>query len=118
VRGSARTDQPTRLLGPDGLGALLAAVRPSLDLILIDSSPLAAVADARLIAKLADQVLLLVRHVTTPGTVCAQALQALMDSEASVAGIVLSRVDLGALALAGDGEGRLAQASLRAYYAD
>ena len=37
--GSKRLSQPTRLLGQDGIGALLAALRPAFDLVLVDSAP-------------------------------------------------------------------------------
>ena len=58
--------QPTRLLAQDGFGALLTALRPAFDLILVDSAPLVAVVDAKLLAKLADAVLLVVRYGAHP----------------------------------------------------
>ena len=68
--GSKRLSQPTRLLGPDGIGALLTALRPSFDLILVDSAPLVAVVDAKLLAKLADAVLFVVRYGSTRRDFC------------------------------------------------
>jgi succinoglycan biosynthesis transport protein ExoP len=88
--GSRRLTQPTKLLGRDGFGALLAAVRPSFDLILVDSAPLVAVADAKLMAKFADAVLFVVRHGTTRRDFCRVALQGLRESGATVAGAVLT----------------------------
>lgn len=117
--GSPRgAEQPSRLLGPDGLGTLLAALRPVCDLVILDSAPLVAVVDARLMAKLADQIVFLVRHASTPRAVCEAAVQEVKDAGASIAGVVLSRVDLRAEARAGRGEAGFAQASLKAYYVD
>jgi hypothetical protein len=45
LAGSGRLSQPARLFTPDKVGRLLAAVRGSFDLILVDAAPLAAVAD-------------------------------------------------------------------------
>lgn len=91
--GSQRLSQPTRLLGPEGLGALLAGLRRSFDLILIDSAPLVAVADAKLIAGVADAVLLVVRYGETRRDFCRACLQGLIDAGARPAGVVLTQVD-------------------------
>ena len=92
--GSRRLMQPTRLLGQDGFGALLTALRPSFDLILVDSAPLVAVVDAKLLAKLADAVLFVVRYGGTRRDFCELSLRGLRESGAVVAGAVLSQVDL------------------------
>jgi capsular exopolysaccharide synthesis family protein len=93
VPGSQRLSQPTRLLGPEGLGVLLAALRRHFDLVLVDTAPLAAVADAKLIAGQVDAVLLVVRHAATPRALCAACLQGLLDAGTRPAGAVLTQVD-------------------------
>lgn len=114
----ARMEQPTRLLGPDGLGALLQTVRRSFDLILIDSAPLIAVADAKLIAKGVDSVLFVVRYAKTRADFCEQALHGLKESGAEVAGVVLTQVDLRAYVERGAADAGFAYAKLGRYYAD
>lgn len=116
--GSMRLTQPTRLLGQDGIGALLTALRPSFDLILVDSAPLVAVVDAKLVAKLADSVLLLIRYGSTRRDFCEFALRGLRDSGANVAGAVLTQVDLRRHARSGAGDAGFAYARLGEYYAD
>ena len=116
--GSKRLSQPTRLLGPDGIGALLTALRPSFDLILVDSAPLVAVVDAKLLAKLADAVLFVVRYGSTRRDFCDSALRGLRESGAAVAGAVLSQVDLRRHARSGAGDAGFAYAKLGEYYAD
>ena len=116
--GSRRLMQPTRLLAQDGFGALLTALRPSFDLILVDSAPLVAVVDAKLLAKLADTVLFVVRYGATRRDFCELSLRGLRESGAVVAGAVLSQVDLRRHARSGAGDAGFAYARLGEYYAD
>jgi Mrp family chromosome partitioning ATPase len=91
--GSPRLTQPTRLLGPDGLGTLLKALKRSFDLVLVDSAPLAAVADPKLLAGLVDTVLYVVRYGDTRREFCRSCLDGLRENGANVAGVVLTQVD-------------------------
>jgi capsular exopolysaccharide synthesis family protein len=91
--GSPRLTQPTRLLGPDGLGTLLRALKRSFDLVLVDSAPLAAVADPKLLAGLVDTVLYVVRYGDTRREFCRSCLEGLRENGANVAGVVLTQVD-------------------------
>ncbi|MGD9510476.1 MAG: Wzz/FepE/Etk N-terminal domain-containing protein [Geminicoccaceae bacterium] len=116
--GSKRLSQPTRLLGQDGIGALLAALRPAFDLVLVDSAPLVAVVDAKLLARLADSVLFLVRWGKTRRDFCELSLRGLRESGATVAGAVLTQVDLRRHARSGAGDAGFAYARLGEYYAD
>lgn len=92
--GSRRLGQPTRILGPQGLGTLFAALRRSFDLVLVDSAPLAAVADAKLLGGLVDTVLFAVRYGDTRRDFCKGCLDGLRESGADIAGAVLTQVDL------------------------
>lgn len=116
--GSPRLARPTRLLGPDGLGRLLAACRKRFDLVLIDSAPLRAVADARLIAPLVDRALLVVRWGTTPRELAAAALADAPELEGKLAGAILNRVDVRKAALWERPGSRAARAALAGYYRD
>jgi Mrp family chromosome partitioning ATPase len=92
--GSRRLAQPTRILGPNGLGTLFAALRSSFDLVLVDSAPLAAVADAKLLGGLVDTVLFAVRYGDTRRDFCRSCLDGLKESGAEIAGAALTQVDL------------------------
>lgn len=92
--GSRRLGQPTRILGPNGLDTLFTALRGNFDLVLVDSAPLAAVADAKLLGGLVDTVLFAVRYGDTRRAFCRTCLDGLRESGADVAGAVLTQVDL------------------------
>ncbi|MCB2053421.1 MAG: AAA family ATPase [Geminicoccaceae bacterium] len=115
---SHRLDRPTRLLGMEGIGALLHELRPAFDLILVDSAPLLAVADGRLLARAADEVLVVCRWNATPCAVVAHCIRQLRDAGATIAGCVLGRVDLQRHARLGSAEAGIAGRELAAYYAD
>ena len=77
-----------------------------------------AVVDAKLLAKLADAVLFVVRYGSTRRDFCELALRGLRESGAIVAGAVLSQVDLRRHARSGAGDAGFAYARLGEYYAD
>jgi polysaccharide biosynthesis transport protein len=79
---------PSELLGSDRMVGLLAALRGSYDVILIDTSPLLPVTDAAVLAPRADGVLVMVRH----GKTRVQDLQAAKDALDAVSGRVLGSV--------------------------
>ncbi|MEK0081629.1 GumC family protein [Benzoatithermus flavus] len=116
--GSQRLSQPTRLLGPEGLGALLMGLRPNFDLVLIDSAPLVAVADPKLIADLVDAVLLVVRYADTRREFCRACLQSLIDIGAKPAGVVLTQTDQRRHARSAAHDAGVAAARLGGYYRD
>lgn len=116
--GSRRLTQPTRLLGPDGIGALLAAIRRNFDLIVLDSAPLIAVADAKLMARLADQILFVVRYRNTDRAFCRLSLRSLTEAGVPVTGAVLTRVDLRRHACSGASDAGFAYAKLGQYYVE
>ncbi len=85
---------PQDLIGSARMTALLKELRSQYDLIVIDSPPLLAVSDARLLAQLADKVVFVVRWAETRREVAAMALRQLAESGASVAGVALSMVNV------------------------
>lgn len=116
--GSARAAQPTRLLGADGLGKLLAAARERFDLVIVDTAPLGAVADPRLIARLVDHALLVVRWHATARELAAATLAGARELEGKLVGAVLNRVDLRREARYGRSGDRATRRALACYYGD
>lgn len=94
VLGSKRLAAPTRLFGGPGFANLLEAARTTFDLIVVDSAPVLAVADAKLLAGLADRVLFLIRYATTRRDLAAVAVRGLVDAGAPRLDAVVSQVDL------------------------
>jgi capsular exopolysaccharide synthesis family protein len=77
----------------DELQALLGELRERYRLVLLDAPPALAMADARIVAHLADATLLCVRWRDTPLGVVRRSFDLLEDAHATVVGAVLTRVD-------------------------
>lgn len=79
---------PTSILK---LKALLDQLEPAYDVILLDSSPLLATTDTKLISKVVDACLLVVGVGTTPRSLVTKAMELLGDQ--NILGAVLNRVE-------------------------
>jgi capsular exopolysaccharide synthesis family protein len=75
------------------LPAMLAQLRNDYDVILIDVPPAFALAEARVLAGLADSTLLCVRWGKTPRRVVRAAITLLCEAGVNLAGVALTRVD-------------------------
>ena len=84
---------PTDVLGGEDMRRLLAEMRTRYDYIVLDAPPVLAVADARTISAMADDVLLIVRWRRTTRQAAAAALARLENDGAPLAGVVLTMVD-------------------------
>jgi succinoglycan biosynthesis transport protein ExoP len=82
------------LLMSDAMAEVLQALRGEYDLVLLDAPPVFAMADARVLARLADATLLCLRWRSTPRAVIRDALDLLNDAQANLVGVVLTRVDV------------------------
>jgi capsular exopolysaccharide synthesis family protein len=76
------------------MDALLAALAKRFDHILIDTPPVLALAEARLVAAKVDRVVFLVQWKRTPAKAAETAITTLVKSGARVAGVCLTQVDL------------------------
>jgi len=90
--GAAETNS-LGLFMSDRMTKLLDELRQSYDLVLLDAPPAFAMADARVVARLADATLLCVRWRDTPRSVVRNSLELLEDAKAHVVGAALTRVD-------------------------
>ncbi|MGR3573093.1 GNVR domain-containing protein [Brevirhabdus sp.] len=95
---------PADLLATRQFRDLIADARRDYDCILIDTPPVLAVPDARLVAELADAVLYAVHWDKTSARVLRQGLRALSSARVRLAGLVLTRVDPRAMRRLGYGE--------------
>lgn len=82
------------LLDPERLALLLGACRQHYDLVILDSAPVVGVSETALMARLADEVIFVVRWGETPAEVARAGSQALRDAGASLGGVAVTRVDL------------------------
>jgi Mrp family chromosome partitioning ATPase len=72
---------------------LIKQMRDLFDVVIIDSAPLLPVHDTKFLARLADSVLFVTRWEKTPREAARNAIRALEDVKAPIAGVALARVD-------------------------
>jgi capsular exopolysaccharide synthesis family protein len=83
---------PADLLGSPRMAELIKALRLNTDMVIFDSPPVMAVADAVLIARLCDAMLLVVRAESTRADVLKKAMEHLNQAGANMLGVVLNGV--------------------------
>ncbi len=88
-----KSGDPVLDLTPEALERVMEVLRARYDRIILDTPPVLAVADTRVLAGVADRVIYLVRWNSTPREAVRTGVRLLRDARAKLAGIVLSRVD-------------------------
>lgn len=81
---------PNELLGGSVMEQLLLKAREDYSLVIIDTPPILPVADALIVAAIADGAILVVRHGHTTGEQVSRSLEMLQSASARVLGTVLS----------------------------
>jgi len=99
------------------MGELLDTLRKQFDLVILDTAPVLAIAETRVLASRSDAVLFLARWRKTPAKAADTALRALEQSGAHIAGVVLTQVDVNQQARYGYGDPGYYYASVKKYYA-
>lgn len=94
IIASAKTLNPQDLLNSHQMEKLIATLREKYDMVIIDTPPVMAVADAALIGQKVDTTVYVVRWSTTPREVVAEGLRQLAKFNIKIAGLVLTQVDL------------------------
>jgi Mrp family chromosome partitioning ATPase len=89
-----QTPNPTDLLGSQRMKRLIEELREIYDFVVIDSAPLLGVTDSKIVSRLADKVLFVVRWEQTNAETAKNALRHLHEVRASIAGAVLTLVDV------------------------
>jgi succinoglycan biosynthesis transport protein ExoP len=98
------------------LGALLTELRSEYDVIVIDSPPVLALADARMLSAMADVSLVVVRWGRTPRRVLRFAIRQMTASGGDVHGVVMSMVNIKRQAAYGFGDASYYRGDLTKYY--
>ncbi len=107
---------PPNLLSSERFKQLLRGLGEQYDLVVIDSAPVLALPDTRVLSMLADKTVFVVRWASTSRRVAAAALQHLEESGGFVAGAVLTAVDMKAHAKDGFYDSVLYSGQLKEYY--
>jgi len=76
------------------MGELIRSAREQYDFVILDSAPMLALADSRILATLVSGVLLVVKNAMIPREQVKQALFGIHSVGANVVGVALNRVDL------------------------
>jgi len=84
---------PTELLNSDAFENLILSCKKEYDIILIDSPPVLVFADASIVSKVADGVLLVVAAQETKKEMAVESKKALDKVGAVIIGVVLTKVD-------------------------
>lgn len=87
-----RAPNPSELLGSQRMKRLLEQLREAVDIVILDTPPVLAVADAQVLAGQADGVILVASFGTTRAAVF-QAYEALMQVDAPLLGVVYNRLE-------------------------
>ena len=91
--GQASTEA-SELLHSDGMSRLLANLRERYDVVVLDSPPVLAVVDARVLAQMADATVFLVNWGKTRRKIVQAAIALLQEAEPPLLGCVLNNVDV------------------------
>ena len=92
--GSRSVSNPPDLFGSSRMRDLISALQHTYDLIVIDSPPLHVVSDSRVLARMVDKTVYVIRWEKTKREVATLGLKQLLESGASVAGVALSMVNV------------------------
>jgi Mrp family chromosome partitioning ATPase len=109
---------PRDVLGSPAMIHLLAELRRRFDIVLLDTAPLLAIADTRILAPHVDAVVMLARWKKTPVKAITAAINLLQGRGVFVAGVALTQVDMKAQTRYGYGDANYYYKSYRKYYAD
>ena len=116
VPAGAQPQLPPNLLSSDRFRQLLRGLMERYDMVILDSAPVLAVSDTRILATLAEKTLFVVRWASTSHKVAASALRQLVEAGAHVAGVALMAVDVKAHAKDGFTDSVLYAGRLKEYY--
>ncbi len=93
-KGTAEFVNATDVFSSHRMQVIIDSLRDVFDYVIIDTPPVMAVSDARVIGRIVDKILFVVRWDSTPRKVIKAAVQQLKDDDADIAGCVLQQVNL------------------------
>ena len=108
---------PKDVFGTAAMDELLVHLRAQFDLVILDTAPVLAVSDTRLVAAKSDAVVFLARWRKTPEKAISASIRILEQSGAHVAGVGMTQVDMKAQARYGYGDAGYYYGDYKKYYA-
>jgi exopolysaccharide transport family protein len=107
---------PKDVFNSAAMDTLLAELRRRYQLVIIDTAPVLAVADTRILAAKADAVVFLTRWRKTPDKAVENSIQLLDQAGAHIAGVALVQVDMRSQARYGYGDAGYYYGAYKSYY--
>ncbi len=107
---------PKDVFSSQAMDTLLDTLARSFDLVILDTAPVLAVADTRVLAAKADTVVFLTRWQATPRKAVTNSLKLLDTAGAHVAGVALVQVDMKFQARYGYGDAGYYYGAYKQYY--
>ncbi|MBT8039545.1 MAG: polysaccharide biosynthesis tyrosine autokinase [Gammaproteobacteria bacterium] len=102
--GTAKYANATDIFSSHRMVSIIDRLKSEYDLVIVDTPPVMAVADARIIGRVVDKTLFVVRWDKTPRKVAKAAVEQLRRAEVDIAGVVLQQVDLNRYGRVGYGD--------------
>jgi capsular exopolysaccharide synthesis family protein len=102
--GTAKYANATDIFSSYRMQDIINLLKAHYDLVIVDTPPVMAVADARIIGRVVDKTIFVVRWNKTPRKVAKAAIEQLRRAEVDVAGVVLQQVDLNRYGRVGYGD--------------
>jgi capsular exopolysaccharide synthesis family protein len=93
-KGNAEYISPMDIFASHRMAALLNTLKQQFDLIIFDTPPVMAVADARVLAAIVDKTIFVVAWDKTPRKTIKASLEQIVKARANLAGVVLQQVDV------------------------
>jgi capsular exopolysaccharide synthesis family protein len=82
------------LIESQAMATILKQLRSTFDCVIVDSAPVLPVNDTKILARLADTVLFVIRWEETPRNAAADAVKALKEVKARIGGLAITRADI------------------------
>jgi capsular exopolysaccharide synthesis family protein len=92
--GTAKYANATDIFSSHRMAEIINLLKSRYDLVVVDTPPIMAVADARILGRVVDKTIFIVRWDKTPRKVAKAAVDLLRRADVSIAGVVLQQVDL------------------------
>jgi len=102
--GTAAYANATDIFSSHRMQSIIDHMKRNYDLVIVDTPPVMAVADARIIGRVVDKTIFVVRWEKTPRKVAKAAVEQLRRAQISLAGVVLQQVDLNRYGRVGYGD--------------
>lgn len=107
---------PSDLLSSEHFKRTVAQLAEKFDMVILDSSPVLAVSDSRILARIADKTVFIVRWAETRREVATMGIKQITDAGCDLAGVVLSMVNVRKHARYGYGDSGYYYGRYRKYY--